>query len=90
MATQPPPIAAGQPQILARGPWPLERIAASWRSEHYEPSREDSEAADQAIAELRERGSPSHDGIAARLVGYSEEPRAGSRSSCSRSAGRSG
>ncbi len=77
MATQPPPIAAGQPQILARGPWPLERVAASWRSEHYEPSREDSEAADQAIAELRERGSPSHDGIAARLVGYSEEPAGG-------------
>jgi 8-oxo-dGTP diphosphatase len=77
MATQPQPAAAGQPQILARGPWPMERIAASWRSEHYEPSRADSEAADSAIAELRERGSPSHDGVAARLVGYCEEPAGG-------------
>jgi 8-oxo-dGTP diphosphatase len=77
MVTQPPSSTAGQPQVLARGPWAMEQIAASWRSEPYQPSREDSEAADQAIAELRERGSPSHDGIAARLVGYSEEPEGG-------------
>jgi 8-oxo-dGTP diphosphatase len=77
MTTEPQPVATGQPQVLARGPWPLERISASWRSEHYEPSRKHSEAADQAITELRERGSPSHDGIAARLVGYAEEPQGG-------------
>ncbi len=73
MATRQQPIAAGQPQILARGPWPLERVTARWRSDHYEPSRECTEAADAAIAALRERGSPSHDGVAARLVGYSDE-----------------
>jgi 8-oxo-dGTP diphosphatase len=74
--TQPPEAEqarSGQPQILARGPWPLERITASWRSEQFEPSREHSEAADAAIAELRDRGSPSHDGIAARLVSYRDE-----------------
>ncbi len=77
MATQPPPIATGQPQILARGPWSLERVTATWRSDPYEPSREHAQAADAAIAALRERGSPSHDGVAARLVGYSEDPSGG-------------
>ncbi|HYM45370.1 MAG TPA: NUDIX domain-containing protein [Solirubrobacteraceae bacterium] len=77
MVTQPQPIATGQPQILASGPWPLERITASWRQEHYQPSREHTEAADAAIAELRKRGSPSHDGVAARLVDYTDEPAGG-------------
>jgi 8-oxo-dGTP diphosphatase len=58
--------------ILARGPWALERVSASWRKEPFEPSREHSEAADEAIRELQQRGSPSHDGVAARLAGYSE------------------
>jgi 8-oxo-dGTP diphosphatase len=74
MATTPSqPPATGQPQILARGPWPLERITASWRADHYEPSPAHAQAADAAIAALRERGSPSHDGVAARLVGYRDE-----------------
>lgn len=64
---QPPQI-----QILARGPWPLEKVRASWCETQYEPSPEDSAAADAAIAALRERGSPSHDGVAARLVDYAE------------------
>jgi 8-oxo-dGTP diphosphatase len=46
--------------ILARGPWPADRVHAGWSDE----------AADAAIAALRERGSPSHDGVAARLVGF--------------------
>jgi 8-oxo-dGTP pyrophosphatase MutT (NUDIX family) len=72
--TQAQPAANEQPEILARGPWPLERVQASWRTEHYEPSREHTEAADAAIAALRERGSPSHDGVAARLVDYTHDP----------------
>jgi 8-oxo-dGTP diphosphatase len=63
-----------QTQILARGPWPLERIGASWRTEPYEPSAQDSAAADAAIEALRDRGSPSHDGVAARLIGYVQDP----------------
>ncbi|MGH2864311.1 MAG: NUDIX hydrolase [Solirubrobacteraceae bacterium] len=61
------------PQILARGPWALENIAAFWQDTEFEPSREHTEAADEAIRELQRRGSPSHDGIAARLVSYRQD-----------------
>ncbi|MGI8557333.1 MAG: NUDIX hydrolase [Solirubrobacteraceae bacterium] len=60
------------PGILARGPWPLERVRASWRAEHYEPPPESVTAADSAIAALAERGSPAHDGLGARLVAHRE------------------
>jgi 8-oxo-dGTP diphosphatase len=70
---QPQATTDEQPQILARGPWPLERVSASWRADHYEPSREHAQAADAAIDALRERGSPSHDGVAARLLGYTHD-----------------
>ncbi|HEY2535884.1 MAG TPA: NUDIX domain-containing protein [Solirubrobacteraceae bacterium] len=77
-ASEPQPLqplasASEQPQILARGPWPLERVSASWREDHYEPSSEDAQAADAAIDALRKRGSPSHDGVAARLLGYTHD-----------------
>ena len=39
-------------------------MASRWREEEY------IEAADEAIAALEERGSPAHDGLAARLAGY--------------------
>jgi 8-oxo-dGTP diphosphatase len=61
------------PEILARGPWPLEQITAHWREEHFEPSDAHTRAADAAIRDLQERGSPSHDGLAARMVGYREQ-----------------
>jgi 8-oxo-dGTP diphosphatase len=60
------------PQILARGPWALENVTARWQDAQFEPSQEHTEAADEAIRELQRRGSPSHDGMAARLVDYSE------------------
>jgi 8-oxo-dGTP diphosphatase len=60
------------PAILARGHWPAERVHARWHEEHYEPPEHHAEAADAAIAALRERGSPSHDGLSARLVGHDE------------------
>jgi 8-oxo-dGTP diphosphatase len=69
----PQPTSDGQPEILARGPWPLERVRASWRTEHYEPTAEHTKAADAAIKALHDRGSPSHDGIAARLVDYTHD-----------------
>lgn len=59
------------PGILARGPWPLDRVSSRWSGATYEPSPEMSAEADAAIAELLDRGSPAHDGIAARLTGYS-------------------
>jgi len=60
------------PEILARGPWAFERISARWRDDQFEPSAEHTRAADEAIRELQDRGSPSHDGVSARLVGFRE------------------
>src|SRR5690349_3158118 len=60
------------PAILARGPWPAERVRAHWLEQHYEPPETHAEAADAAIAALRGRGSPSHDGLSARLVSHAE------------------
>jgi len=60
------------PAILARGPWAPDHVEARWSDEHYAPPPERGEAADAAIAALRDRGSPSHDGLAARLVRHEE------------------
>ncbi len=59
--------------LLARGPWSPDRVTAAWREEPFEPRAADTAAADAALAALKERGSPSHDGLAARLAGF--EPR---------------
>jgi len=60
------------PAILARGHWPAERVRARWHEERYEPPDALDAAADAAIEALRERGSPSHDGLSARLVAHAE------------------
>lgn len=59
--------------MLARGPWDVEAIDVHWHHEHYDPPSEYAAAADAAITALRERGSPSHDGLAARLVDHVED-----------------
>jgi len=59
-----------EPGILARGPWPQAAVAARWREETFEPPPGRTAEADRAIAALQDRGSPSHDGMAARLAGY--------------------
>ena len=58
------------PGILARGPWQAGQVAACWSDEPFEPTPERAAAADRAIAALADRGSPSHDGLAARLAGF--------------------
>jgi 8-oxo-dGTP pyrophosphatase MutT (NUDIX family) len=58
------------PGILARGPWDPAAVEASWRAQAFEPERTAIEAADLALDALRRRGSPSHDGLAARLVDF--------------------
>jgi 8-oxo-dGTP diphosphatase len=73
MSAQPEPTTTEQPEILARGPWALEHVKARWRQEHFEPSAAHAQAADAAIKGLQDRGSPSHDGVAARLLDYTEE-----------------
>jgi 8-oxo-dGTP diphosphatase len=59
--------------ILARGPWEPTQVGVRWHSEAFEPSEGASEAADVALQALRDRGSPSHDGLAARLVDYESD-----------------
>ncbi len=58
------------PGLLARGPWDPDQVDVSWRAEPFEPSIGATEAADVALEALRSRGSPSHDGLAARLVDF--------------------
>jgi ADP-ribose pyrophosphatase YjhB (NUDIX family) len=59
--------------LLARGPWRLGDVEAVWRSEHYDPDQAATAEADRLLEGLRDRGSPSHDGLAARLVSYRTE-----------------
>ncbi len=59
-----------RPGILARGPWRPEQVRCRWSQAPYEPQPPATEAADAAIAALSDRGSPSHDGLAARLAAY--------------------
>jgi ADP-ribose pyrophosphatase YjhB (NUDIX family) len=63
-------VASLRPGILARGPWQADQVATRWREDCFEPGSELAARADAAIAELQDRGSPSHDGLAARLAGF--------------------
>ena len=62
------------PGILARGPWQQGQVAVRWHDESFEPAPGQSAEADRAIAALEDRGSPAHDGLAARLCGFEVEP----------------
>ncbi len=59
---------------MARGPWDPERVQVSWRSDPFQPTDDVTAAADDALDALRRRGSPSHDGLAARLSGFHAGP----------------
>jgi 8-oxo-dGTP diphosphatase len=61
------------PGILARGPWQADQVEARWLPEAYEPPTEVERMADAAVDELRDRGSPAHDGLATRLAGWRED-----------------
>jgi 8-oxo-dGTP diphosphatase len=60
--------------VLARGPWNPDQVAVAWRPDPFEPPEEATDAADVALDALRRRGSPSHDGLAARLVDFETAP----------------
>ena len=64
------------PGILARGPWLQGQVEARWHDESFEPAPGQSAEADRAIAALEDRGSPAHDGLAARLCAYEAKPEA--------------
>lgn len=61
---------ANAPDILARGPWDASQVTAHWLEEEFRPEPHATEAADELLDALRQRGSPSHDGLAARLADY--------------------
>ncbi len=63
-------IVATTPGILARGPWEPDQLDVCWRAEPFSPARRVTDAADVALDALRARGSPSHDGFAARLASF--------------------
>jgi 8-oxo-dGTP pyrophosphatase MutT (NUDIX family) len=58
--------------LLARGPWDPGAIDVRWLERPFEPEPGATAAADEALAALRDRGSPSHDGLAARLADFDE------------------
>src|SRR3954470_16537761 len=63
---------AQAPALLARGPWAAEQVRAVWRDEAFVAEEHKVDAADAAIAALRDRGSPSHDGVRAPLGRHEE------------------
>ncbi len=50
--------------------WQADQVASRWREDPFEPPAARTEAADEAIAALEHRGSPAHDGLAARLADF--------------------
>jgi 8-oxo-dGTP diphosphatase len=60
------------PGLLARGPWDPGQVEVEWLSDEFAPDQRAIDDADEALQALRDRGSPSHDGLAARLVGYDQ------------------
>src|SRR3954467_7662545 len=64
---------AEEASLLARGPWEPERVESVWRPERWEPPADVERRADAAVEELRERGSPAHDGVAARLAAWNDD-----------------
>jgi 8-oxo-dGTP diphosphatase len=56
--------------VLARGPWQPDDIQVTWSDAPYAAPQPAIDEADRVLASLRDRGSPSHDGLAARLSGF--------------------
>ncbi|HEX2125311.1 MAG TPA: NUDIX hydrolase, partial [Thermoleophilaceae bacterium] len=50
-----------------------DQVEVRWRDQAYEPPADIERRADEAVSGLRERGSPAHDGMATRLVGWRAE-----------------
>jgi 8-oxo-dGTP diphosphatase len=67
------PMEMDAPDLLARGPWTPDDVEVRWSDEEFAAPSERTAAADAAIAALRDRGSPSHDGLAARLVAHEQD-----------------
>jgi ADP-ribose pyrophosphatase YjhB (NUDIX family) len=59
--------------VLARGPWAADQVEVRWLPEPFVAPAELERRADAAVDDLRERGSPAHDGLATRLAGWRTE-----------------
>jgi 8-oxo-dGTP diphosphatase len=57
--------------ILARGPWEPARVSVAWRDDAWQPAAAGADQADAVLDDLRRRGSPYHDGLAARMASFS-------------------
>jgi 8-oxo-dGTP diphosphatase len=64
---------ADEGRLLARGPWSPGQVEAIWRDEMWQPPAVVERMADAAVDALRKRGSPAHDGAAARLAGWNDD-----------------
>jgi 8-oxo-dGTP diphosphatase len=60
--------------MLARGPWLSSQVEVEWREDPFVPDAPAEAAADAAVAELRRRGSPTHDGLSARMASFDAAP----------------
>jgi ADP-ribose pyrophosphatase YjhB (NUDIX family) len=60
-------------EILARGPWQPGDVQITWRGDAFEPDADASAEADRVLEGLRRRGSPAHDGLAARMVSFQQD-----------------
>jgi 8-oxo-dGTP pyrophosphatase MutT (NUDIX family) len=58
------------PTILASGPWAPDEVSYTWSDDPYVAAPEAVAAADAAIQRLKDRDSPSHDGVSTRLAGH--------------------
>ena len=73
-AVSPDATAPSGPSLLARGPWEIDQVEARWDDKPFEAPPRMAAAADAALATLRKRGSPTHDGLSARLAGFTALP----------------
>ena len=65
---------AEAPEILASGPWHPDQVMATWLEDPWRPPAELEKRADEEVAKLRDRGSPAHDGLAARVAAWQGAP----------------
>lgn len=62
------------PGLLARGPWDTEQVRTRWREAEFTPPEAATAVADAALEDLRDRGSPTHDGLSARMASFEAAP----------------
>jgi 8-oxo-dGTP diphosphatase len=60
----------GWATALARGPWRPDDVSSVWHQAPYQPAPRLTRLADAEVDRLRSRGSPAHDGMAARLAAF--------------------